>query len=234
MINSKMIADCESPPAMDELLRRFHGVRFMSTIDLRSSYWQIPLSPESRQYTAFLYNGRSYTYQVLPFGLKTAVGSFSRAMDVVLGTEVREFVVNYIDDLLVASETLDDHLEHLRRVFEKLRQANMTINLEKSNFIQKEVKFLGHIFTIDGIKADPEKVSAIRSFPVPQKTKHLRAFLGLCNFYRKFCARYSAATQDLNKLLRKGEKWRWGRNEQEAFDRVKNLFLEAVLLRYPD
>jgi transposase InsO family protein len=234
MINSKMIADCESPPATDELLRRFHGVRFMSTIDLRSSYWQIPLSPESRQYTAFLYNGRSYTYQVLPFGLKTAVGSFSRAMDVVLGTEVREFVVNYIDDLLVASETLDDHLEHLRRVFEKLRQANMTINLEKSNFIQKEVKFLGHILTIDGIKADPEKVSAIRSFPVPQKTKHLRAFLGLCNFYRKFCARYSAATQDLNKLLRKGERWRWGRNEQEAFDRVKNLFLEAVLLRYPD
>jgi hypothetical protein len=64
----------------------------------------------------------------------------------------------------------------------------MTINLEKSNFIQKEVKFLGHILTIDGIKADPEKVSAIRSFPVPQKTKHLRAFLGLCNFYRKFCA----------------------------------------------
>jgi hypothetical protein len=113
MINSKMIADCESPPATDELLRRFHGVRFMSTIDLRSSYWQIPLSPESRQYTAFLYNGRSYTYQVLPFELKTAVVSFSRAMDVVLGTEVCEFVVNYIDDLLVASETLDDHLEHL-------------------------------------------------------------------------------------------------------------------------
>ncbi|XP_064215678.1 retrovirus-related Pol polyprotein from transposon 297 [Tribolium castaneum] len=234
MINSKMIADCESPPAADELLRRFHGIRYMSTIELRSSYWQIPLSPESRQYTAFLYNGRSYTYQVLPFGLKTAVGSFSRAMDVVLGTEVREFVVNYIDDLLVASETLNEHLEHLRRVFEKLKQARMTINLEKSNFIQKEVKFLGHILTINGIKADPEKVSAIRNFPVPQKTKHVRAFLGLCNFYRKFCARYSAATQDLNKLLRKGEKWRWGRNEQEAFDRVKDLFLEAVLLHYPD
>nr|XP_015840034.1 PREDICTED: retrovirus-related Pol polyprotein from transposon 17.6 [Tribolium castaneum] len=234
MINSKMIADCESPPAADELLRRFHGIRYMSTIDLRSSYWQIPLSPESRQYTAFLYNGRSYTYQVLPFGLKTAVGSFSRAMDVVLGTEVREFVVNYIDDLLVASETLNEHLEHLRQVFEKLKQARMTINLEKSNFIQKEVKFLGHILTINGIKADPEKVSAIRNFPVPQKTKHVRAFLGLFNFYRKFCARYSAATQDLNKLLRKGEKWRWGRNEQEAFDRVKDLFLEAVLLHYPD
>jgi hypothetical protein len=100
MINSKIIADCESPPATDELLRRFNGVRFMSTIDLRYSYWQIPLSPESRQYTAFLYNGRSYTYQILSFGLKAAVGSFSHAM----GTEVREFVVNYIDDLLLSSQ----------------------------------------------------------------------------------------------------------------------------------
>jgi hypothetical protein len=137
MINSKIIADCESPPATDELLRRFHGVRFMSTIDLRSSYWQIPLSPENRQYTSFLYNGRSYTYQVLPFGFKTAVGSFSRAMDVVLGTEVREFVVNYIDDLLVASKNLDEHLEHLRRVFEILRQAKMTINLQLAQELSK-------------------------------------------------------------------------------------------------
>jgi hypothetical protein len=128
----------------------------------------------------------------------------------------------------VASENLDEHLEHLRQVFEKLKQAKMTVNLEKSNFIQREMKFLGHILTIDGVKADPEKVSAIRSFP------DVRAFLGLCNFYRKFCARYSAVTQDLNKLLRKGEKWKWGRNGQEAFDRVKDLFLEAVLLHYPD
>lgn len=234
IINSKMIADCESPPAAEELLRRFHGVKVMTTVDLRSSYWQLPLTPESRQYTGFLYNGRSYTYQVLPFGLKTAVGSFSRAMDVILGPEVREFVVNYIDDLLIASNSVEEHLEHLRKVLEKLRDAQLTINLEKSHFFQGEVKFLGHILTPGGIQADPEKVSAIRNFPVPQKTKHLRAFLGLCNFYRKFCSQYSAATQPLNALLRKGVKWQWGRTEQEAFDNVKDLFLGAVVLHYPD
>lgn len=234
IINSKMIADCEAPPAAEELLRRFHGVHVLSTIDLRSSYWQIPLSPESRQYTAFLYNGRSYTYQVLPFGLKTAVGSFSRAMDIILGAEVREFVVNYIDDLLVASKSFEEHLEHLRQVFMKLRDANLTINLDKSNFVQSEVKFLGHILSTRGIKADPEKVSAIRSFPVPQKAKHLRAFLGLCNFYRKFIGQYSSFTQDLTKLLRKNEKWSWGQHEQACFDRVKDVFLDAVILHYPD
>ncbi|KAJ3617875.1 hypothetical protein MTP99_006962 [Tenebrio molitor] len=87
-VNQRMVADCETPRPPEDLLQSFQSVRFMSTIDLRSSYWQIPLSPESTQYTAFLFNGQSYTYQVLPFGLKTAVGSFSRAMNVILGPEV--------------------------------------------------------------------------------------------------------------------------------------------------
>lgn len=229
-----MVADVETPPPAAELLRRFRGVKFVTTIDLRSSYWQIPLAPESKQYTAFLYNGRSYVYQVLPFGLKTAVASFSRAMDVILGPEIRQFIVNYIDDLLIASATLPEHLEHLRRVLQRLQEARMTVNLEKSNFLQTEVKFLGHIITIEGIKTDPDKVAAIRSFPVPQKSKHLRAFLGLCNYYRSFCERYSTETAPLNKLLKKGELWKWGWMEQNALDHVKNLFLRTVVLVHPD
>jgi hypothetical protein len=115
-VNQHMVADCEAPRPPEDLLHSFQSIRYMPVIDLRSSYWQIPLSPSSTPYTAFLFNGQSYTYQVLPFGLKTAVGSFSRSMDVVLGPEVREYTINYIDDLLIVSNSFEEHLVHLGQV----------------------------------------------------------------------------------------------------------------------
>jgi hypothetical protein len=120
-INQQMVADCEAPRPLEDLFHSLQSIMFMSAIDLRSSYWQIPLSPESTQYTAFLFNGQSYTYQVLPFGLKTAVGSFNRAMDVIFGPEVREFTLNYIDDVLIVLQTFKAHLVHLRRVLQRLQ-----------------------------------------------------------------------------------------------------------------
>ena len=203
-VNKQMIADCEAPRPPEDLLQSFRSIRFMSTIDLRASYWQIPLSPESTQYTAFLFNGQSYTYQVLPFGLKTAVGSFSRAMDLILGPEVRQFTVNYIDDLLIVSDSFDQHLLHLDMVLTRLRDAKLTINLEKSSFLQEEVRFLGHILSSNGIATDPDKIKAIQEFPAPKSQKHLRAFLGVCGYYRRFSDRYSDCIAPLTRLLRKG------------------------------
>jgi hypothetical protein len=233
-VNQRMVADCETPRPPEDLLQSFQSVRFMSTIDLRSSYWQIPLSPESTQYTAFLFNGQSYTYQVLPFGLKTAVGSFSRAMNVILGPEVREFTVNYIDDLLIVSDSFEQHLQHLDKVLSRLQDAKMTINLEKSSFLQEEVRFLGHILSSNGVGTDPEKVRAIQEFPVPKTPKHLRAFLGLCGYYRRFSDRYSDAVVPLTRLLRKDTRWQWTAVEQGAFDQTRELFLDTVLLKFPD
>lgn len=232
-LNEKMISDLEGPPAIDELLQRFHGKIFLTSIDLVSSFWQIPLSEDSKKYTAFLYNGRSYCYKVLPFGLKTSVASFSRCMDVVLGQEVRDFTHNYIDDLLIASANFDEHLQHIQAVCEKLRKANMTINLEKTSFV-KEVKFLGHILTPEGIQKDEEKVKAIMDFPKPTKLKQLRAFLGLCNYYRRYCKNYSEYSAQLNHLLKKGNPWRWGEKEEKGFLNIKQQFIKDVVLIHPD
>lgn len=234
VLNDRMLSEAEAPLATEELLHAFSGVKFLSTIDLRLSYWQIPLDEDSKQYTAFLYNGRSYVYQVLPFGLKTAVASFSRAMDLILGPEVREFCVNYIDDLLIASRTLEEHLQHLDIVLTKLGNAKMTANLDKTHLFKSEVQFLGHLFSAEGVRADPSKVDAIRKFPTPQNRKQLRGFLGLCNYYRKFSDKYSAETTVLNKLLKKTSSWRWGREEEVAFNTVKDLFLDTVMLKHPD
>jgi hypothetical protein len=198
------MVDCEAPRPPEDLFHSFPSMRFMSAYDLRSSYWQIPLSAESTQYTAFLFNGQSYTYQVLPFGLKTAVGSFSRAMDVILGPEVREFTINYIDDLLIVSQTFEEHLRHLELVLQRLQDAGMTVNLEKFAFLQQEVHFLGHVLSRSGVSTHPAKVEAIQKFPVPMTRKHLRAFLGLCGYYRRFSDRFSHETAPLTQLLRKG------------------------------
>ena len=234
LLNMHMVNDIESPPPMEELIQKFHGKKFMTLVDLKSSYWQIPLSPESRKYTAFLYNGRSYVYAVLPFGIKTAVGSFSRAMDIILGPEVREYVTNYVDDLLVASPDFDTHVEHLKTFFQRLQSANITINLEKTHFIKSEVKFLGYILSEKGILPDPEKIEAITNFPTPKKQKDIRAFLGACNFYRRFQGEYSSMARTLQDLLRKGVPWCWGDKENEAFESLKSLFLSCVMLAHID
>lgn len=170
-VNQLMLADSEAPEHVNDLLQRFAGCTYFSLIDLRMGFWQIPLHPESRKYTAFLYNGKSYVFKVMPFGIKTGIAAFTRAMDLVLGPEVREYAVNYVDDLLVASPTFEQHLKHIDTVLTKLQNANMTVNIEKTNFCKSEIKFLGHILTGKGLQPDPSKIEAIRNFPAPQNVK---------------------------------------------------------------
>lgn len=233
-INEKLVDDTEAPPRTEELLQKFHGKTSLSSIDLASSFWQVPLATSSRKYTAFSYQGRTYVFKVLPFGLKTAVASFSRCLDLVLGPDVRPFTSNYIDDLLVASETFGTHLQHLSQVFQRLLDGGMTVNLEKSHFVRREVPFLGHVLTPHGIKMERDKVESIRQFPRPTKVKHLRAFLGLCNFYKRFCKNYSDYTMGLRHLLRKTTKWEWGEKEEQCFHTIKEKFIESVVLVHPD
>lgn len=234
-INKFMEADSEAPPIQIDVLNSFHGVNYITIIDLNNAYFQIPLSEESKKYTGFTFNGKSYTYNVLPQGLKTSVGSFSRAMDLILGPEVREFCVNYLDDLAIfTTGDIKKHLEHINTVIGKLKTAGLTCNIEKCKFICTEVKMLGHLITPKGVRTDPEKVDSIQKFPVPKKIKHLRAFLGLCNYYRKFIPDYSIKTLSLCKLLKKTEKWKWTPEAQKAFDDIKKSFINTILLHHPN
>lgn len=234
-INLHMISETEKPPLQLDVLNSFHGAKFISIIDLNNAYFQIPISEDSKKYTGFTFNGKSYVYNVLPQGLKTSVGSFSRAMDVILGHEVREFCVNYLDDLaIITTGTLDQHLGHLDIVLGKLSAAGLTCNLNKCEFLCKEVRMLGYIISTEGLRTDPDKVEAIQKFPVPKKLKHVRAFLGLCNFYRRFIPEYSLLIQPLCNLLKKGKNWNWGEIEQQTFEQIKANFIKTVQLSHPD
>lgn len=234
-INKYMIAESEAPPMQIDILNSFHGVKYISIIDLNNAYFQIPISAESKKYTGFTFNGKSYCYNVLPQGLKTSVGSFSRAMDFILGPEVKEFCVNYLDDLAILTNgTLEEHIEHIDIILNKLQNAGLTCNIEKCHFICEEIKMLGHIITTEGIKTDPSKIDAIQNFPIPKKIKHLRAFLGLCNYYRRFIPNYSNIMKPLCKLLKKDNVWLWTPEAQRAFDELKAAFLESIMLHHPD
>lgn len=230
-INEILEADNERMETAEELFQECRSAKYISTLDLRSSFWQVPLKKESRKYTAFMHRGRCYEFKVTPFGLRTSTASLVRGLERVL--HGLGFVINFVDDLLCTSETFEEHLTHLDELFQRFREHGLTLNLEKSQFFRSEAKFLGHILTPQGICPDPEKIRDIKEFPAPKNLKQLRGFLGLVNYYSKFTREHGEATVPLLHLLRKGEKWKWTSNEEGAFNTVKSKFCESVILNYP-
>lgn len=233
-LNKKMVGDAGSPPLASEIIQSFHGVNFISLIDCNDAYFQLPLHKDSRKYTGFSFMGKTYTYRVLPQGLKTSVAGFSRAMDIILD-DVREFCINYLDDLIVfTTGDLGLHLGHLDQVLYRLENAGMTGRLEKCRFLCVEVKLLGHIVNTNGIRMDPDRKKAIMDFPVPKTVKQLRGFLGLINYFRKFISKYSEEVRPLCELLKQKTKWAWTDEINECFERVKVLFVDTILLHHPN
>lgn len=166
-VNDIIESDNESPPPINELLRKYHGVRYMTSTDLTHGFWQVPLEKNSRQYTAFLHNGTLYQFCRIPFGIKTAGSGFIRALSIALGNEFASFLTCYIDDLLITSNDFDPHMRHLDLVFDRLMKHNFTLRLNKSLFCKDSIAFLGYIITPIGVSPNPEKLKAIREFPIP-------------------------------------------------------------------
>ena len=165
--NEIMVNDYECAEPTESLFQRGGGSKIMSTMDLTSSFWQIPLAEESNKYTAFLHEGKYYEFCVTPFGLKISTAALVRVLEFVLNG-LGNFYLTFIDDIFCASENVHKHLLHLELVFHRLLENNLTINLEKSHFSRSEVKFLGHISTSTGIKPDPEKIETIQNFSRPR------------------------------------------------------------------
>ena len=200
---------------------------------MTSSFWQIPVQEESKQYTAFQYRGRSYEFNVVPFGLKTSTATLVRGLDQTLNG-IGDHVISFVDGTLITSESTEQHLEHLEELLTSLEKSHLTLNLSKSSFFRKETKFLGFILTTEGIKPDPEKIRRIMEFPTPKNEKQLRGFRGLVNFYSKFSSRHAAETMPLLHRIKKGTTWKWDEEMQNSFDQVKRLFCETVILYFPD
>lgn len=204
------------------------GSVIFSKIDLKSAYWQISMAAESIPKTAISTPFGLFEFIKMPFGLRNASQTFQRFADNIF----RElpFVFNYIDDVLVASRSEEEHHEHLKQLFQVLANHNLVINTEKSQFFKTQVEFLGHVVTADGLKVDPEKVRAITEFPVPKSKRSVKAFVGMINHYRRFLPNIGQILAPLHELE---ENFNWSTLHSEAFEKAKLALAQACTLHYP-
>ncbi|KAL7292688.1 hypothetical protein TKK_0013812 [Trichogramma kaykai] len=231
-INEKMIEDHDGSEEIDQVLRRCNTIGVMSSIDLRSSFWQVPLAKESRQYTGFLHQGKTYQYTVVPFGLKISSSALNRAAEHVLkGLENK--VIAFVDDWLIISPNIDEHLKDIDELFTRIEREGVTVNLSKFEPARKEIKFVGFILTPQGLSIDKNKVSAIHEYPTPRNATEVKGFLGLINFNSRFTSQLAACSTPLIELTKKETEWRWTKMEQDAFEATKQLFCDKLTLAHP-
>ena len=236
-LNAVTQADQFPIPRIDDLLDQLGKSKYFSTLDLASGYWQIRVHPNSQAKTAFATPSGLYEFKVMPFGLTNAPAVFQRLMQRVLmglnPPEGPDMVTVYIDDILVFSRTLSEHLKHLQAVLERLKQAGLKLKPQKCHFIRKEVEYLGHILTPNGLKTNPRLVEAVLNFPEPKCVQQVRQFLGLSSFYRRFIPNFAKIAQPLHTLTRKGMEFSWHDTCQEAFTNLKHVLTQAPILSYP-
>ena len=221
-------------PRLDDMLDELSGSIVFSKIDLRSGYHQIRMKLGDEWKTAFKTKFGLYEWLVMPFGLTNAPSTFMRLMNEVLRSFIGRFVVVYFDDILIYSRSLEEHLDHLRAVFNALRDAHLFGNLEKCTFCTDRVSFLGYVVTPQGIEVDQAKVEAIHSWPVPCTVTQVRSFLGLAGFYRRFVKDFSTIAAPLHELTKKGATFTWAAAQQDAFKTLKDKLTHAPLLQLPD
>src|SRR3990170_1079624 len=234
-LNKVTKVDAYPLPRIDDLLTSLSGSQWFTTLDLMSGYWQVAMDESDIEKTAFTTGHRLYEFVVMPFGLNNAPGTFQRLMNWVLREFLGQFVAVYLDDVIIHTEgPLEQHLDHIKQVLQKLREAQLKIKLKKCYFCFPSLTFLGHIVGRGGIQTDPEKIIKIKNFPIPQNISQLRAALGLFGYYRKFIKDFSRHAKLLNLLLKKGQAYQWTDKQQNAFERLKEMLLKAPILRYPD
>ena len=194
-LNAATVKDAHPLPRIDDLLDALHGAKWFSTLDLKSGYWQVPIAEQEKEKTAFrTSSGQLFEFNQVPFGLCNAPATFSRLMDRVLAGLHWETCLFYLDDIIVFSSTWEEHLARLREVFERLRHAKLKLGATKCTFAAKEVSYLGHRVTEEGLLPNPSLLAAIRDIPPPTTATEVRSFLGVswllppvCQGFCRYC-----------------------------------------------
>ena len=232
-LNSVTRKDVYPLPRVDDILDTLGNARYFTTLDLASGYWQVPLDEDARPKTAFTTHQGLYEFVRMPFGLCNAPATFQRAMQSVLaGLEWRDCFV-YIDDILIASTTFEEHLRHLEQVFDRLRTANLRLKPKKCRFLCEEVKYLGHVISVRGVLPDPDKTDQVKSFPTPRDVTQVRQFLGLASYYRRFVPKFAKIAAPLHALLKKENTFEWTSECTVAFNLLKDALTSPPVLVYP-
>lgn len=234
-VNQKTKKSAYPLPHIQAVLSRISDTRYISSVDLKDAFLQIPLEKSSREKTAFTVPGRPlYQFKVMPFGLCNAPQRLCKLMDKVVPHELREKVFVYLDDLLIVSSTFEDHIRFLTIIADRLKTAGLTINLEKSKFCFKELRYLGYVIGNGCIKTDPAKISAIQDFPIPQNQRQVRRFLGMSGWFRRFVRDYSTLATPITNTLKKSKKFEFDSEAIKSFNTIKDRLTSDPVLITPD
>lgn len=234
-LNEKTIRDSYPIPNINDILDKLGRAQYFSVIDCASGFYQIEVHPDDVAKTAFNigdgYRGH-FEFLRMPMGLRNSPSTFQRCVDNIL--RGLKNVLVYMDDIIVFSTSLQEHIQDLENLFQRLREANLKIQLDKTEFMKRETPFLGHLVTTEGIKPDPNKVKAIKEFPIPRTTKEIKSFLGLLGYYRKFIPSFAQLTKPLTSCLKKGAKIELTPTYVNCFRHCQNLLMNDPILQYPD
>ena len=234
-------------PRIDETLDAIGGASFFSTLDLASGYHQVAMHEDDQEKTAFTTPFGLWEFKRMPFGLSGAPATFQRLMQSSMNDLILRILLVYLDDVLVFSRDLKEHLKRLETVFTRLRQIGLKLNPEKCRFGARNVNYLGHVISEEGIATDPGKISAVNDWPIPKTTRELRSFLGLASYYRRFVSKFADIARPLHQVTAKANADHgyskkelvsiasyWNRECQLAFNALKSALTTTPVLGYAD
>ncbi|KAL5263050.1 hypothetical protein ACHWQZ_G008446 [Mnemiopsis leidyi] len=233
-LNKQVIQDNYQLPKIKNIFDRLKETEIFSSLDFISSFTQIPLQKSSRELTAFEYNNKRYMWTRMLQGQTSSSSEFTRCMSFLWQRVPFKDLIYYIDDFLVSSSTYEEHLKRLRFIFDRLTFGNLKLSTGKTTFMAKEVNFLGHRLSKDGLSVDPKKVAAINNLPPPTSVKTVQKFLGAVNYFRSYIPNFAEIATPLYDLTQKGVKFVWSRDCQKAFQKIKACLTKSPVLCIPD
>ena len=232
-LNEATRKDAYPLPRIEACLDALGGARYFSTFDLRSGYHQVLMDEADADKTSFVTRQGTFKFKVLPFGLTNAGATFQRVMDVAMSGLNYSICLVYLDDIILFSSTVTEHLERLKLLLTSLRAAKLKLKPSKCCLLRSEVSFLGHTVSDQGIATDPDKIKMVTEWPVPANVTEVRAFLGLCSYYRRFVASFATIAAPLHALTSKARRFEWNQECQDAFEDLKKRLTSAPVLAMP-
>ena len=223
-------------PCIDELndMVGRNRPKIFTSLDLMRGYHQVRMDDKSKHKTAFVCHMGLFQFQQMPFGLTNSPTTFQRLMSQLFSGKEWEFVSVYLDDMLIASQSMEEHVEHIQKVLLRLKESGLRLKPSKCTFTTEEIEYLGHTLTPEGVKPNATKVEAVSKFPTPKNIKELKSFLGVANFYRRHIPDMAIISRPLTVLTRKNMKFVWTKECSIAFNEVKKRLVTALVLRLPD
>ena len=244
-LNNRTVKDAYSLPRIESILDSLGGARVFSTLDLKAGYWQVEMAEECKAYTAFTCGPLGfYECDTMPFGATNAPATFQRLMHDCLGDLNMNWCIVYLDDIIIFSDTKEEHLKRLEAVFQKLCAAGLKLKPSKCFFFREEIEYLGHVVSGKGISTNPKKIEAVSKWPTPRTVYDVRSFLGFVGYYRRFIKNFSKITKPIREVItglenqskRAAKKTyiEWSDAADTAFEQLKAMCVSTPILAYPN